>query len=105
MLLQFYNSPDPSSSPTWISYAPKDDGDKDAGAAAAGCQVRIHRLGDLTAGENEILHSLPLELFSAGSVTLDRRLVLGVGGDGIIGRSVSVVRGGVVVGGGIIGWN
>lgn len=97
MLLQFYNSPDPSSSPTQISY--------DAGAAAAGCQVRIHRLGDLAAGENEVLHSLQLELFSAGLVTLDRRLVLGMGGDGIIGRSVSVVRGGVVLGEGIIGWN
>ena len=67
--------------------------------------MRIHRLGDLSAGEREILHSLPLELASTGLVTLDSRLVLGVGGDGIIGRSVSMVRGDVVLGEGIIGWN
>ena len=30
---------------------------------------------------------------------------MGVGGDGIIGRTVSVVREGVVLGEGVIGWN
>jgi hypothetical protein len=49
----------------------------------------------------EIMHSLPLE-----SGALDRRLELGVGGNGIIGRAVTVVDGNkTVVGEGVVGWN
>jgi hypothetical protein len=53
------------------------------------------------------MHSLLLAVVvGSGLLVLDRRLELGVGGDGIIGRTVSVVgKGGVVLGEGIIGWN
>jgi hypothetical protein len=70
--------------------------------------VRKSNLGDLTAGvksAGNILHSLSLDLATKGLLVLDRRLNLGVGGDGIIGRTVSVVKEGVVLGEGIIGWN
>ncbi|KAA8896053.1 hypothetical protein FN846DRAFT_296942 [Sphaerosporella brunnea] len=100
-LLQFHNPPDSSSLPTNMSCTPENK--------LADCEVRIHTLGDLTAGvesAGNVLHSLlPLELAEKGQLVLDRRLDLGVGGDGIIGRTVSVVKGGIVLGEGIIGWN
>jgi len=51
------------------------------------------------------LFSVVLVVAKAEGLALDRRLDLGVGGDGIIGRSVSVVRKGMVLGEGIVGWN
>jgi len=65
-------------------------------------------LGDLTGGvetAGKILFSVVLVVAKAEGLALDRRLDLGVGGDGIIGRSVSVVRKGMVLGEGIVGWN
>ncbi|KAH0607083.1 uncharacterized protein H6S33_003071 [Morchella sextelata] len=61
------------------------------------CKLRIHQFGDLSssvASAGRILHSVDLMFPSAektaGSVVLDRRLDLGVGEEGIIGRVVSV---------------
>jgi hypothetical protein len=54
--------------------------------------------------------SLPAEN-TAGSVIMDRRLDLGVGEEGIIGRVISVVidggseSEGMLLGEGVIGWN
>lgn len=48
------------------------------------------------------MYSLPLR---SGLSSLERRLDLGVGGKGIIGRAVSIVAGGAVLGQGIVGWN
>ncbi|KAI5853446.1 hypothetical protein BZA05DRAFT_444459 [Tricharina praecox] len=95
--LHFHN-PLPPPLPTEVSYT----------FAVPECEIRIHNLGDLTGGvqtAGEILFSLEVAMEKADGLPLDRRLDLGVGGDGIIGRSVSVVRKGVVLGEGIIGWN
>ncbi|KAF8543891.1 hypothetical protein BDD12DRAFT_873869 [Trichophaea hybrida] len=102
--LQFHNNPS-DSSPTNLSYI--------LHGTIPDYEVRIHSLGDLTVGASsagEIVYSLLLLKAAAaagsGLLALDRRLELGVGGDGIIGRVISVVgKGGVVLGEGIIGWN
>ncbi|SMR53114.1 unnamed protein product [Zymoseptoria tritici ST99CH_1A5] len=54
-----------------------------------------------------ILHMIPLPHSIQPDVPFDlgRRLDLGVGGEGIIGRRVSFVTGGRVVGEGVMGWN
>ena len=77
-------------------------------------------LRSLDADPRDVLHSFPLAPYaspaavvsSAGivdSFQLPTRLNLGVGGEGVIGRRVSLVRrtavGARVVGVGIIGWN
>ena len=40
-----------------------------------------------------------------GSVFLRRRLLIGVEGNGIVARKISVRRGREVIGDGVIGWN
>ena len=68
--------------------------------------TRDSNLGDLTGGAEtagKILFSFELVTAEAGGLTLDRRFDLGVGGEGIIGRFVSVVRKDVVLGEGTIG--
>jgi hypothetical protein len=65
----------------------------------------------MTAGQ--VLYSVPLFGSSKtslqrnnGAMELDRQLDLGVGGEGIIGRTVSVVSAaGEVLGEGVVGWN
>lgn len=55
---------------------------------------------------NPILHSFIIDTLAATSRTGNVRLNLGVGGDGIVGRAVSVFDQGSkrILGEGIIGW-
>lgn len=65
----------------------------------------IHRFGQPICEEleNPILHSFSIES-SAGSICLGRRLDLGIGGDGVLGRTVSVTdEFGGLLGQGVIG--
>lgn len=85
---------------------------------------KYSQFGDLSsslASAGRILHSVDLVVLpissgsssaeNTGSVVLDRRLDLGVGEEGIIGRVISVVLDGgsesenMLLGEGIIGWN
>ncbi|CAD0111944.1 unnamed protein product, partial [Aureobasidium uvarum] len=52
-----------------------------------------------------ILHAFPLSTFTTQSFSLPHKLDLGVGGEGIIGRRVGLVRQAQVLRQGIIGWN
>lgn len=68
------------------------------------------RDGDLASGnltESSILHrfTVPHVASNGQAFSLEHSLDLGVGGDGIIGRRVSLVREQTVLGEGIIGWN
>lgn len=68
------------------------------------------RDGDLASGslaEASVLHrfAVPQMACNGHAFSLDHSLDLGVGGDGIIGRRVSLVREQTVLGEGIIGWN
>jgi hypothetical protein len=65
------------------------------------------RDGDLRASSlmTSILHAFPLSAFTTESFSLPRKLDLGVGGEGIIGRRVGLVRQTQVLRQGIIGWN
>lgn len=70
------------------------------------------RDGDLTISNSDPLgplHSFSLDTDAAPVIQLPKRLDLGVGGAGIIGRKVSVMtsswNGPRVVGEGVIGWN
>ncbi|KAM0712644.1 hypothetical protein Q7P35_000091 [Cladosporium inversicolor] len=70
----------------------------------------IHRDGDLASGslaEASVLHrfAVPQMACNGHAFSLEHSLDLGVGGDGIIGRRVSLVREQTVLGEGIIGWN
>lgn len=61
----------------------------------------------MTSPENSVLHSVALEARDDGLETrtiMGKRLGLEVGGEGIIGRGISVVRRGEIVGVGIVGW-
>ncbi|KIX01620.1 uncharacterized protein Z518_09346 [Rhinocladiella mackenziei CBS 650.93] len=98
------------------------DGDTVCGPNRNGLlNVRIHKYGqplsmsensnidseseDEDNVENPILYSFFLNTMNS-STTGNLRLNLGVGGDGIVGRTVSIVesRGGRVLGEGVIGW-
>ncbi|KAK3680537.1 hypothetical protein LTR37_021189 [Vermiconidia calcicola] len=73
-------------------------------------QVIIHRDGDLRSGvmtDNSILHRIivPKALKPGAGFSLQTKLDLGVGGDGIIGRRVTLLGGYVLLGQGIFGWN
>lgn len=84
-----------------------------------GCVVGIHSTGDMrtgTAGYDDLLHRLDFRTSpygrtrSSAGLVLDEPLEIGVGGDGIIGRKVSVWRDfgngrGVRVAEGIVGFN
>ena len=65
------------------------------------------RDGDLRAAEpmTSVLHAFPLSTFTTQSFSLPRKLDLGVGGEGIIGRRVGLVRQTQLLRQGIIGWN
>lgn len=68
------------------------------------------RDGDLASGslaEASVLHrfAVPQMACNGHPYSLEHSLDLGVGGDGIIGRRVSLVREQTVLGEGIIGWN
>jgi hypothetical protein len=53
-----------------------------------------------------ILHAFPLSAFTTESeFSLPRKLDLGVGGEGVIGRRVGLVRQTKLLRQGIIGWN
>ncbi|KAG9518591.1 hypothetical protein KCV07_g5565, partial [Aureobasidium melanogenum] len=71
------------------------------------CQLVIFRDGDLRASApmTSVLHAFPLSTFTTQSFSLPRKLDLGVGGEGIIGRRVGLVRHTQVLRQGIIGWN
>ena len=68
------------------------------------------RDGDLASGslaETSVLHrfAVPQMACNGHAFSLEHSLDLGVGGDGIIGRRVSLVREQTVLGEGIVGWN
>ncbi|CCX17436.1 hypothetical protein FPQ18DRAFT_332510 [Pyronema domesticum] len=95
--LHFTNDPLLPTSPTSVSTLLDLSNPED-------CELRIHDHGDLTciSPSEPVMYSLPLR---SGLSSLERRLDLGVGGKGIIGRAVSIVAGGAVLGQGIVGWN
>ncbi|KAK5273873.1 hypothetical protein LTR99_000872 [Exophiala xenobiotica] len=83
-----------SMSPTTNHWSDSDsDSESEAAAAAAACS------------SNPILHSFFVDTVTT-SKTGDVRLNLGVGGDGVVGRTVSIFDGRSkrIVGQGIIGW-
>ena len=57
--------------------------------------------------DQSVLHriAIPGDLKAGMSFPLKLRLDLGVGGEGIIGRRVSLLAGHVVIGEGIVGFN
>ena len=76
--------------------------------------VQIHRFGQplseheddgFSGFHNPVMHSFQMDVLGARSLTgLRQRLDLGVGGEGVIGRTVSIVDGeGGLLGQGIIG--
>ncbi|EXJ88468.1 hypothetical protein A1O1_05398 [Capronia coronata CBS 617.96] len=86
--------------------------------------VRIHKFGQpltmcyasaglsfdtesISNSSNPVLHSFFVDLASSTSTTGDVRLNLGVGGDGVVGRTVSISDGHTrrVLGEGVIGWS
>ncbi|THY93779.1 hypothetical protein D6C93_05533, partial [Aureobasidium pullulans] len=72
------------------------------------CQIVIFKDGDLRAEApaTSILHAFPLEMTTREqSFSLPRKLDLGVGGEGVIGRRVGLVRQAQVLRQGIIGYN
>lgn len=79
----------------------------------SGCafiKVGCSRTGDLRSNPQEqdcVLHrfAVPGSAVDHVPFSLGRRLDLGVGGEGIIGRRVSFLQGREVIGEGIIGWN
>ena len=71
---------------------------------------RSSRDGDLrsnTITASSVLHriALPKEVESGASFQLKAKLDLGVSDEGVIGRRVSLVDGGTIIGEGIMGWN
>ena len=71
--------------------------------------IRIHKLGRpllLSNAEesNPVMHSFPVSACDTSSA--GRRLNFGVGGDGVVGRTVSIINGSdTVLGEGVIGWS
>lgn len=66
------------------------------------------RTGDLRfENEDSVLHRfmVPESIIDSEPFSTGRTLDLGVGGDGVIGRRVSFLVGGRVLGEGVIGWN
>jgi hypothetical protein len=53
---------------------------------------------------NPVLHSFFVHP-TVTSTTGDQRLHLGVGGDGVVGRTVSIFDGNRILGEGVIGWS
>ncbi|KAI5238111.1 hypothetical protein E4T47_07940 [Aureobasidium subglaciale] len=78
-----------------------------ADADLSSCQIVIFRDGDLRAPAptTSILHAFPLSTSTSQSFSLPRKLDLGVGGEGVIGRRVGLVRQAQVLRQGIIGYN
>lgn len=72
--------------------------------------VHRSRDGDLrseASDESTVLHrfAIPPQSIPGAAFHLNAKLNLGVGGDGIIGRRVSLLHGQVVAAEGVIGWN
>ncbi|KAK1779080.1 hypothetical protein QBC45DRAFT_146684 [Copromyces sp. CBS 386.78] len=69
--------------------------------------VSIHQTGDMTKSVHEcgLLKQFTLDEKSCRMCALKENLSISVGQDGIIGRRVSMMRGGVVLGDGIVGYN
>lgn len=69
--------------------------------------VEISKTGDMTKSVHEcgLLKQFTLDESSCQMCALKENLSISVGQDGIIGRRVSMMRGGVVLGDGIVGYN
>ncbi|EAA32342.3 hypothetical protein GE21DRAFT_7634 [Neurospora crassa] len=69
--------------------------------------VFIHQIGDMTKSVREcgLLTQFTLNEKACQMCALNENLSISVGQDGIIGRRVSMMRGGVVLGDGIVGYN
>ena len=85
------------------------DSSSDSGSTQDSLSVRIHKFGQPlllsdAVASNPVMHAFPVsgcEMSSAGA-----RLNLGVGGDGVVGRTVSIVDSRRrVLGEGVIGWS
>ncbi|KAM3419981.1 hypothetical protein BST61_g3295 [Cercospora zeina] len=79
-----------------------------------GSSFVIHHDGDLSSSSSgifddaaSILHRFDVPAMAQDRVpfSLSKRFDLGVGGEGIVGRRVTLVRDHLVVGQGIVGWN
>ncbi|RVD80185.1 uncharacterized protein DFL_008090 [Arthrobotrys flagrans] len=73
------------------------------------CTLIIHQDGNLNYEDTsrEPLHHIPFDLYEdhVCEVSLPSRLDLGVGGQGVIGRKMSLMNSRQVIAQGIIGWN
>ncbi|KAK6357693.1 hypothetical protein TWF718_002001 [Orbilia javanica] len=73
------------------------------------CTLIIHQDGNLNYEETsrEPLHHIPVDVYGdqACEISLPSRLDLGVGGQGVIGRKMSLMNSRQVIAEGIIGWN
>ncbi|KAK5123411.1 hypothetical protein LTR85_002843 [Meristemomyces frigidus] len=77
-------------------------------ANAGIAHILIHGHGDLRHHESDeaVLHRFDVPIsVTGGAFPLANTLSLNAGGNGVVGRRVSFVRGGLVLGEGIIGWN
>ncbi|KAK6508868.1 hypothetical protein TWF481_003635 [Arthrobotrys musiformis] len=73
------------------------------------CTLVIHQDGNLNYEDTTRapLHHIPFDLYEDQmyEISLPARLDLGVGGEGIIGRKMSLMNSRQVIAEGIIGWN
>ncbi|KAF3317400.1 hypothetical protein TWF173_011054 [Orbilia oligospora] len=73
------------------------------------CTLIIHQDGNLNYEDTtqEPLHYIPFNIYGeqACEMSLPARLDLGVGGQGVIGRKMSLMNSRQVIAEGIIGWN
>lgn len=82
------------------------DGDLSCSAAAAASSSSSSSSSDPMDCES-ILHriEIPAKIQNRMPFSLASRFDLGVGGEGIVGRRVSLIRDHLLVGQGIVGWN
>lgn len=82
------------------------DGDLSCSAAAAAASSSSSSSSDPMDCES-ILHriEIPAKIQNRMPFSLASRFDLGVGGEGIVGRRVSLIRDHLLVGQGIVGWN
>lgn len=83
------------------------DGDLSCSAAAAAASSSSSSSSSDPMDCESILHriEIPAKIQNRMPFSLASRFDLGVGGEGIVGRRVSLIRDHLLVGQGIVGWN
>ncbi|CAK1363854.1 unnamed protein product [Cercospora beticola] len=113
-----FSSPSSSRSSSPSSFG-EESSDEDVEAESErfswrGSSFVIHRDGDLSSSHSgclddtsSILHRFDVPALAQDRIpfSLSKRFDLGVGGEGIVGRRVTLIRDHLVVGQGIVGWN